>query len=222
MNSQITIPKAIQLLFDIEVSKESPYLKDKANSFVRNKLVKTVTELKVQRKSVYLQDKQQLDILYNALLLNAFYPDPKHVQKIFNDKGYRAECVETIKSLFGKQNHLAGQALVSSNVKALIELLDNDVDLNTVRLPNPFKQLPQVALGKNTGLLNSLLLQASALEPMDSMLAAITNGNWEQADNLSESLSDDVPGALELKNMIGNKLKEAREFDDLLDFFANR
>lgn len=222
MNSQITIPKAIQLLFDIEVSKESPYLKDKANSFVRNKLVKTVTELKVQRKSVYLQDKQQLDILYNALLLNAFYPDPKHVQKIFNDKGYRAECVETIKFLFGKQNHLAGQALVSSNVKALIELLDNDVDLNTVRLPNPFKQLPQVALGKNTGLLNSLLLQASALEPMDSMLAAITNGNWEQADNLSESLSDDVPGALELKNMIGNKLKEAREFDDLLDFFANR
>lgn len=84
MNNQITIPQAIKKLFDIEVSKESPYIKDKANSFVRNKLIKVVTEQKVQRKSVYLKDSQQLDVLYNALLLNAFYPDPKHVQQIFN------------------------------------------------------------------------------------------------------------------------------------------
>ncbi|PSU84248.1 hypothetical protein C0W42_22275 [Photobacterium kishitanii] len=162
MNNKITIPQAIKKLFDIEVSKESPYLKGKANSFVRNNLIKVVTEQKVQRKSVYLKDSQQLDVIYNALLLNAFYPDPKHVQQIFNNEQYRIECAETIKSLFGQRNNLAGQILISNNLSALIEALKSQLDLFCTRLPNPFHQLPQIALGKNTGLLNCLLLQASA------------------------------------------------------------
>ena len=222
MNNQITIPQAIKKLFDIEVSKESPYIKDKANSFVRNKLIKVVTEQKVQRKSVYLKDSQQLDALYNALLLNAFYPDPKHVQQIFNNEQYRIECAETIRSLFGQRNNLAGQTLISNNVSALIEALESQLDLFCTRLPNPFHQLPQIALGKNTGLLNCLLLQASALEPIDNVLVSITNGDWEKAQHLAITLSDDVSGALQLKKMINDKLEEAQEFDDLLNFFSLR
>lgn len=96
------------------------------------------------------------------------------------------------------------------------------MDLFCTRLPNPFHQLPQIALGKNTGLLNYLLLQASALEPIDNVLVSITNGDWEKAQYLAITLSDDVSGALQLKKMINDKLEEAQEFDDLLNFFSLR
>lgn len=221
MNTTITIPHAIKILFNIEVSKESPYLKDKANSFVRNKLIQTVEEKKTQRKSVFLKDHQQLDVLFNALLLNAFYPDPKHVVKIFKDVKFRYDCAQTIRALFGRQSNVAGQALISGKVNELISVLESDADLFKNKLPNPFQKLPQLAFGKNTGLLNCLLLQASALEPVDNVLNAIAKGDWNKARELSINLSKESPGAIELANMIDKKFKDAQEFNDLLDYFKN-
>ncbi|WP_318477766.1 hypothetical protein [Photobacterium leiognathi] len=219
MHNKLSIPDAIKKLFNIEVSKESPFLKNKANSFVRNKLIKTVTENNVQRKNIYLEDDQQLIVLFNALLLNAFYPDPKHVKKIFEDKKYRAECTESIKALFGNQNHLSGQALCSVKVIELINTLDSDKDLYTTQIPNPFTVLPQLALGPNTGLLNNLLLQASSLNPVDSVLISITKNDWLTAKKQTAYLSDDMPGSSEIVKMINNHIDEAKEFDELLDFF---
>ena len=49
MPSGLTILDAIRYLFGIDVAKESPYLKDKANSLVLYKLVKVNTEKVIQR-----------------------------------------------------------------------------------------------------------------------------------------------------------------------------
>ena len=65
VSSKLTIPEAIRKLFDIDVAKDSPLLKNKANSLVRNGLIKVETEKIVQRKAVYLADGQ-LTVLHNA------------------------------------------------------------------------------------------------------------------------------------------------------------
>ncbi|PSU84247.1 hypothetical protein [Photobacterium kishitanii] len=67
-----------------------------------------------------------------------------------------------------------------------------------------------------------LIIASIRIEPIDNVLVSITNGDWEKAQHLAIALSDDVSGALQLKNMINDKLKEAQEFDDLLNFFSLR
>ena len=53
-----SIPDTIRDLFQIDLASENKFLKDKANSFRRNKLLKVVEEERVQRKSVYLAPGQ--------------------------------------------------------------------------------------------------------------------------------------------------------------------
>jgi hypothetical protein len=219
MVNDMTIPQAIKLLFDIKISSESPFLKDKANSFVRNGLVKVRIENKVQRKGKYLADKHQLDVLFNALVLNAIFPDPKHVQRIFNDAGFRRTCTQTVKAVFGEHNSLAGQALMSAEVDKLISIMEGDDSLYQIRLPNPFTQLPQLAFGNNTGLLNVLLSQASSLNPIDSVIGTFIDGDFVKAQQLAVNMNEHTPGVKNIRLAIDQRLDVAIEFDELLDWF---
>ena len=101
----------------------------------------------------------------------------------------------------------------------LIEILESEQDLFKQKLPNPFTQLPQVALGKNGGLLNVLLAQAASTATLDNLLHAYLSGDWEKSSILITQLDSNVSGAAELKNYIQNQLVEAEEMEDLLEAF---
>ena len=88
----ITLPDAIKRIFGINVASDSQLLKNKANSFVRNGLLKTVKDDGVQRGKVYLADDSQFTPLSNALILNAFFTDPKHVKEVFDCSEKRTQC----------------------------------------------------------------------------------------------------------------------------------
>jgi len=218
MASGLTIPDAIRHLFGIDVAKESPYLKDKANSLVRNGLIKVNTEEAVQRSKRYLAEGQ-LDVLFNALLLNAIFTDPKDVKNIFEDRSFRAESVKTIKLLFAENNSLMGVALSNQKAVQFIDDLASEMDLYSVRLPNPFSTLPQLALGKNLSLLHALLTQSSLINPTDNLLLAYLNNDMNSALALSNQLKTNNSGVKQLIEHIHFQQKEAEEFDDLLDYF---
>ncbi|WP_351088216.1 hypothetical protein [Shewanella sp. S1-49-MNA-CIBAN-0167] len=221
MDSGMTIPDAIYKLFGIKVAKDSPFLKNKANSLVRNGLIKTVQEKHVQRATVYLADRDQLTVLHNALIINAIYLDPKDVKKIFDDRAYRDECSQTIKALLTGMNSVMGIALQNKLVQDLVDTLSSAASLYEIKLPNPFSKLPQVAMDDNTGILNALLVQSSTLASTDTILMAYLQSDWDNAQQLCEHIDDSVLGMKELKQSIASQLEEARGFDDLLDQMKN-
>ncbi|PKG76240.1 hypothetical protein CXF86_01805 [Shewanella sp. GutCb] len=221
MDSGITIPDAIFKLFSIQVAKDSQFLKNKANSLVRNGLIKTVQDKHVQRSTIYLKDKSQLTVLHNALIINAIYLDPKEVKRIFEDTAYRAECAETVNTLLSDMTSLMGIALQSPMVLELVNALRSGESLYHTKLPNPFSKLPQVALGSNTGLLQALLVQSSVLKTSDTVLMAYLQKDWKKASELCSHLDESVLGIKELKQSIDSQLQEACDFDDLLDQMRN-
>ncbi|MEK9713840.1 MAG: hypothetical protein VW258_14850 [Thalassolituus sp.] len=212
-----SIPDTIRDLFQIDLASENKFLKDKANSFRRNKLLKVVEEERVQRKSVYLAPGQDI-VLFNALLLNAVFPDPKHVKDIFEKPETRADATRVLKSLLMERTTAAGIALSSDQTGAMISALEGELDLYTEKLPNPFETLPQVVLGQNTNLLNALLAQASVLDPLDSVLAAYVSGDLYRACELADQLSDQSAVG-PLLALIRKQQVEFKRFKTLLDDF---
>lgn len=218
----LSIPDAIRKLFGIDVAKESPLLRNKAMSFVRNKLIAVRKERKVDRKALYLEAGQG-NTLHNALVLNAVFPNPKDVKRIFEDYQYRSECAKVVKRLLTDRGSVLGQALQSKSSEQMDSFLsDTERDLRQELMPNPFQVLPQVALGDNTTLLHALLAQAASLEPADSFLLAYLNGDWEAAQGLSAQLSSASSELLAIKTEIDRKLNEAHEFSELLSFFRKK
>lgn len=215
---RLTVPDAIRKLFGIDVAKESPLLKNKANSLVRNGLIKTDTELIIHRKAVYLAAGQET-VLFNALVLNAIFPDPKEVKKIFLNDKFRQQAAMTVKAVLTDTHSVVGVGLSHPNAYELIRCLEGSFDLFKQRLPNPFNVLPQVALGEETGLLQALLAQAAALSPADGLLLSFLKGDIAEANRLAGRLDTENPELIALKNSVEAKFREAQEFDDLLDQF---
>ena len=219
----LTVPEAIRKLFDINVATESALIKNKAMSMVRNKLIKTISQPKLDdhRSPVYLADRQQLDVLFNALLLNAIFHDPKDVKKIFENTSYRQQCAKVVSSMLVDRNSLMGITLNRPDALAFAEALAGDTDLYTQRLPNPFAVLPQLALGKNHSLLHALLVQASTLAPADNILLAYIEGDLKKAASLAARIGSENEAINQLKRHLERVLCEAVEFEDLLDQFKN-
>lgn len=215
---RLTIPDAIRKLFGIDVAKESPLLKTKANSLVRNGLIQIETELIVHRKAVYLIEGQET-VLFNALVLNAFFPDPKDVKKVFDDDNYRRQAAAIVKSVLLDTQSVIGVAVSNPKSLELISCLEGYFDLFCGRLPNPFQVLPQVALGDNTSLLHALLAQSASLSPADGLLMNYLNGDIVEANRLAQLIEPDTQELTALKNSVESKFREAQEFDSLLDQF---
>lgn len=220
MASRLTIPEAIRQLFGIDVASQSQLLKTKADSLVRNKLIKIETEPKVQRQSKYLATGQ-MTVLFNALLLNAVFHDPKDVKRIFEDKAYRQECAEAVRAMFGKSNSLMGIALSNGLAVKFTDALAGDFDLYQEKLPNPFAVLPQLALGKNQSLLHALLAQSAVMDPADNLLLAYLQGDLDKADQIASLIVTDNHAVNHLKRHIEKARREAVEFEDVLTHFRN-
>ena len=212
-----SLADTVRILFGIDPA-ECTVLKDRANSFARNKLVKIVEEHVEfgHRNKKYVAVGHEV-VLFNALLLNAVFHDPKDVKHIFTDQAFRAKASETLKAVLLSKNNVSGIALSSPDCIKLVEALEGKWDLYSHKLPNPFSVLPQAALGKNTSLLQALLAQSAALDPMDSVLASYLRGDIEQAYRQISNITEKQTLALPLINKIQQAYKEAIDFDDLLD-----
>ena len=212
-----SLADTVRILFGVDPA-ECTVLKDRANSFARNKLVKIVEEPIEfgHRNKKYLAEGQEV-VLFNALLLNAVFHDPKDVKRVFEDQSFRKNAVETLKAVLLSRSNLCGIALSSSDCVNLVEAIEGEWDLYSNKLPNPFSVLPQTVLGKNANLLQALLAQATVLDPMDSVLVAYLSGDIEQAYRHLSSISNEQTLALPLVRKIHQAYQEANEFDDLLD-----
>jgi hypothetical protein len=220
MSNRLTIPEAIRQLFGIDVASQSQLLKTKAESLVRNELIKIETEQKVQRRAKYLAPGQ-MTVLFNALLLNAVFHDPKDVKRIFEDKAYRQECAKAVRAMFGESNSLMGIAISNGKASEFTEALAGSFDLYQQKLPNPFAVLPQLALGKNLSLLHALLAQSAAMAPADNLLLAYLQGDLDKAAQVASMMRSDNDAVNQLKRHVEKELRDAVEFDDLLDQFRN-
>ncbi|MDP2505581.1 MULTISPECIES: hypothetical protein [unclassified Oceanobacter] len=212
-----SIPETIRDLFGIDSAEESTVLKDKANSFRRNHLLKVIEKHRVQRKIVYLVDGQEV-VLFNALLLSSIFHDPKHVKKIFEDRKTRNEAATTIRSILLERSNVCGIALTSAAAQELVACLENETDLYSVKLPNPFEILPQIVFGKHTNLLNALFAQASVLDPLDSVLAAYVSGDIDKACYLANKIENQVM-VKPFVDLIRKQNKERQRFSKLLENF---
>lgn len=223
---QRKIPELIRELFKLSSAADSKTLKDKAMSFVRNGLIKAESVQVTHRKQWFITDKQGETLLFNALLLSAFFPDPKQVKEIFKNTDARLRAAETIRSIFLDRQSLLGISLVKPKTFHLIDNLSNDAfELNSTKLPNPFETLPQLTLCNNTALLHALLAQSASLDAYDSLLRAYLQQNWESAIeqcNQLENLGLVPSHCLMLVEAIKKEYREAREFDALLDMFKEK
>lgn len=218
MNNLKTIPETIRELFGHDALSESQYLKDKANSFDRIGLIKTVKgDLIVKKRSKYIVDGQA-SVLFNALLINTLVDDPGSVKKVFEDKKDRIKIAELAKAIFIGKQTVAGVALCSTSVAGFLSGLKGDLNLYEERLANPYKQLPNQVLGAHTSIVGVLLAQSQVLSASDSVLVHFLNGDIAKANEMAAMLPDDGDTGL-LKEMIQRQYKQAYEFDDLLDFF---
>ncbi|WP_285163246.1 hypothetical protein [Shewanella goraebulensis] len=217
------MPDAIRLLFNIDVATESQLLRNKADSFVRNKLIKIAPKPKLDdhRYRTELADKEQLTVLFNALLLNAIFHDPKNVKRIFENKAYRDECALVVKAMFGESHSVMGIAITSISAHKFVDALAGDFNLYKEKLPNPFAVLPQIALGKNLNLLHALLAQSAAMEPTDNLLLAYIQGNFDKAANIASLMPSENDAVNQLKQHVEKEVTEAVEFDDLVEQFRN-
>ena len=212
-----SIPDALRLLFGSDILSQTPSLRTKANTFLRNGLLSSQSELIVHKNNNSIPESE-LDTLFNAMLLSAVFADSKEVKAIFSEPTKRQQYAEIVKAMFTRQHSLAGIALSSSKATAFVTCLEGDFDLRAKRLPNPFKTLPQATLGSNGSLLRVLLTQAAVLEPMDSILMKYLDGEWLEAKALIDQVDANASGVSELKAEIDKKIHEAEEVDELLDF----
>lgn len=215
-NNLLTLATAVKLLFGFELAHESPVLKNRINSFVRNGLLAVSKEQKVQRAAVYIH-RDQLTTLFNALLINTLINDPQHVKSVFDSTEERRLAASVFRSALLQQTTLAGMALRHEAIITLVSQLEGEDDLRKERLANPFAVLPQRMLPPNTGLFQMLLAQAASLSPDEGLMLAWLQGDLQKAKEMADALTAVSGPAAILRERILADWQEAREFDDFLD-----
>jgi hypothetical protein len=110
----------------------------------------------------------------------------------------------------------------------LIELADNDFNLYSDRLSDPFKSnLPQMDLSvSNSGLLYQLLRkQRLSLSQKEALLLFLLEEDLEQANKLSKgidvTLIEQDPALLALVKRVQKEYQEAQSFNSLLNLFPD-
>ncbi|MBQ0781040.1 MAG: hypothetical protein KBT79_09565 [Thalassolituus oleivorans] len=218
MSNLKTIPETIRELFGHDALSKSQYLKDKANSFNRIGLIKTIKgDLIVKKRPKYIVDGQA-SVLFNALLINTLVDDPNSVKKVFEDKKERVKIAELAEAIFIGKQSVAGVAFCSTSAADFLSDLKGDLNLYEERLANPYKKLPNQVLGSHTSIVSVLLAQSQVLNAGDSVLVHFLNGDIAKANEMAAMLPDDGDTGL-LREMIQRQYQQASEFDDLLDFF---
>lgn len=225
-----TTNEAVKELFGLEGCEP---LRSKANSYVRNEVIspKSVIEEGFSDASMGKRGKKRLNskginCLFNALILDAFFNDPKIVKAIFNNQQTR-----TTKGLLCEEVLLSAQSVVTKSqltIEAqqfLDQLRDTSFDLQEQRLVCPFssQRLPQVDMAiQNTGLLYHMLRsQRLSLSWKDNILLSWLEQDLSTTAELVEQADPSLFEGDSMLKAIVDKVRaeyiEAKKFQSLLN-----
>jgi len=159
-----------------------------------------------------------ITLLWNAILLQGVFGEPKLVAELLEPKAKRQPLVDWARQLFLERQSLAGLGLLRQELVVFLDRLPV-ADLREESLPNPFADtLPQMGLGHLHGnLLKALAAQTAALSLGDSMMAHYLSGDLEQAYEKACEVQTQSELLLQYRDLIIREYEEAKDFDDLLD-----
>jgi len=212
----MSVALAIEKLFGIKLSKHEG-LKNKVNSLMRNGLIVYNDQMIVERKS-RLVPRDQLITLHNAVIIQSLLPDPKKVKRVFEDSAFRQEMAALFGTLLLERRSIVDLSLLKPEVTLFLDVLTGAENLREVWLANPFEALPQVALDGPVDLLQAVLAQSSSLSTGDAMMAHYLSGDLQQAYQAAQAITISDPRLQLYRQLVEREYREAREFDDLLDF----
>ncbi|WP_394234468.1 hypothetical protein [Pseudomonas anguilliseptica] len=159
-----------------------------------------------------------ITLLWNAILLQGVFGEPKLVIELLSPKAKRQPLVDWAKQLFLERQSLAGLGLLRQELVVFLDRLPT-ADLCQEPLPNPFADtLPQMGLGHLHGnLLKALAAQTAALSLGDSMMAHYLGGDLQQAYEKACEVQTQNELLLQYRELIIREYEEAKDFDNLLD-----
>ena len=216
----LTHAEVINKLFGIKLSKHEK-LRGQLRSITRNDLVEEISipSLSGRNDKRYIP-VTELTAAHNAILLLGIFGDPLNVKKIFTNGTFRAEMADWLSLLLLERQSVLGISIYPTEILTFISLIKNvDIDLKQQRLPNPFVQLPQIALESKTDILQGLLAQSALMSSSDNMMIAYLNGRLSDAFTFSLNIHSDNPMVLRYKTMIAKEYKEAVNFEKTLENF---
>ncbi|QPL54600.1 hypothetical protein [Vibrio navarrensis] len=226
--------QAVKALFGLENSEP---LRLKANAYLRNNVIppssvvdEGFSDASMGKRSKKWLKSQALDCLFNALVLDGFFNDPKLVKAIFEDSAKRVTNAALCEEVLLKAQAVTEVMHLSQAAQQFLsQLRDDAFNLRESRLVCPFadQRLPQVDLAmQNTGLLYQLLRsQRLSLSHKEQILLC-----WLEQDLLAAAqLADQVDLALlqgdmglaELVQKVRREYQEAQSFNALLNFLPD-
>lgn len=160
---------------------------------------------------------KHVTLLWNAILLQGVFGEPKLVVEFLKPKANRQPLVTWARQLFLERQSLAGLGLLRQELTVFLDRLPI-ADLSEEALPNPFADtLPQMGLGHLHGnLLKALAAQTAALSLGDSMMAHYLSEDLEQAYLHACQLQTENELLLKYRELVIHKYEDAKNFDDLL------
>lgn len=225
-----TTNEAVKELFGVEGSEP---LRSKANSYLRNKVIppKSVVEEGFSDASMGKRGKKRLNSngvnsLFNALVLDAFFNDPKIVKDMFGNRDTRTTngilCEEV---LLTAQSVVTKSQLTIEAQQFLGQLRDTSFDLQERRLVCPFgsQRLPQMDMTlQNTGLLYHMLRSHRlSLSWKDNILLSWLEQDLsttaELVEQVNPSLFEDDSMLKAIVHKVRAEYKEAKIFQSLLN-----
>lgn len=161
---------------------------------------------------------EHVTLLWNAILLQGVFGEPKLVVGFLKPKAKREPLVEWAQHLFLERHSVAGLGLLREELLLFLQRLPL-ADLSLERLPNPFADvLPQMGIGHlNGNLLKALAAQTAALSQGDSMMAHYLSGDLEQAYRAALGIETSNELLQQYRALIICEYQQASAFDDLLD-----
>ncbi|MBE1275021.1 hypothetical protein [Enterovibrio baiacu] len=223
--------QAVEALFGVE----GKFLRDKANSYIRNKTVpekaivrEGYSDAQLNMRSKCLVAANALPCLYNALILDAFFNDTKRVKKIMSSVDERLSSCELMKELLlGSQRSDNAQTehLSPEATAFLREFSSPTFAIQTEKFSNPFidQKMPQADLAlKNSGLLYALLRHHRLrLSLKEQLLIELMGGDLKAAYDLASTIEDDLrysdPVLADLVDNTKKQYHAAESFQALLN-----
>ncbi|WNJ97745.1 hypothetical protein RND59_16595 [Vibrio ruber] len=165
--------------------------------------------------------RESMDKFYNAVLLQGFFADSKRVRAIFSDNGKRKEASDFLEVILSGRQSALGIVIQSDALTHFISMMKSDISLSEHRLPNPFRELPQLSINGVTSLMQALLAQSAVFTQGETMMIHFFNGELEKAYTAACDLDSDNPTITTYRSLICQQYHQAKEFDNLLDDLLN-
>ena len=221
-----TRSQAIQKLFNKKIA-DYEFFKTRLTGFEDNKTIKFEHLAKMsgeggRGKRIY--HNQHLNLLYNVVIISAFFAKPSIVHEIVTNTKHRARHIDEIKRLLGDRLKIGTCVLEKECLSEFFAFMSSGKSLIEERAPNPFIELPQFLVkGKEHYITVYEAYKASSTEKtgVENMLLAYFDMNIEHAFQLAKKLGDLQGYELQIQSRIFKEHEDALRLDNLLDDFIN-